>query len=81
MQGQLQQAVEAHHAGKAEKERLRERLQERERELQRARELGRRADQGFGEKEAELGRVHACLQALETDNREQVSSVTREIEK
>lgn len=78
VQGQLQQAEETQRADKAERRQLRERLEERERELERARELSRRADEGSGEKEAELGRVHACLQALETDNREQVSLVTAE---
>lgn len=55
---------------KAERKQLRGKLEERERELS---ELGRRADEGCGEKEVELRRVEACLQALETDNREQVS--------
>ena len=67
-----QQTEGTRHAHQAEGGRLRLRLEDCERELERLTGEGRRTEEVGREREAELGRVQALLQSLETDNREQV---------
>ena len=75
VQSQLQQEQEARLADNSERVQLRQRLVDIEQELEQAKDIGTRAEGLCGEREAELGRVQALLQALESDNKEQVSSL------
>lgn len=73
VQNRLQQEQEARLADNSERMQLRQRLDNIELELKQAHDVSRRAERVCREREAELGRVQAHLQALETDNREQAS--------
>ena len=73
VQSQLQQEQEARLADNSERVQLRQRLVDIEQELEQAKNISTRAEGLCGEREAELGRVQALLQALESDNKEQVS--------
>ena len=73
VQSQLQQEQEARLADNSERVQLRQRLVDIEQELEQAKDIGTRADGLCGERDAELERVQALLQALESDNKEQVS--------
>ena len=67
VQSQLQQEQEARLADNSERVQLRQRLVDIEQELEQAKDISTRAEGLCGEREAELGRVQALLEALESE--------------